>query len=415
MTDSILVINAGSSSIKFSLYRGTDERGLEATAVGEVEGIGTAPRFVAKDPKDHVLAERRWPVGHMLEHEDLLGTLLGWVECHLVPGQLSAVGHRVVFGGSSYLTPIRVSPAVMTQLTALVPMMPLHLPHNLAPIRALAKLHPTLTQVACFDTAFHSTMPPVAQLYALPRSLTEDGVRRYGYHGLSYEFIAGELPHYDTRVATGRTVVAHLGNGASLCALHQGRSIATTMGFSALDGLVMGTRPGTLDPGVLLYLIQEKAMEAAAIQRLLYEESGLLGISGISSDMRELLASRDPRAEEAVDLFCYRVCCELGSMTAALGGLDGLVFTAGIGEHATEIRSRICKKAAWLGIVLDAAANEAGGPRISARDSPVSVWVIPTDEDLMIARHTCRVSHIDSEAVTKAPVFVASMPLQRKS
>ena len=394
MTDGILVINAGSSSIKFSLYRGSDEPHLTATAVGEVEGIGTAPRFIVKDTEARVLAERRWPVGHALEHEELLGTLLEWVERHLVTAKLTAAGHRVVFGGSSYLAPIRVSATVVDRLTALVPMMPLHLPHNLAAIRALTKLHPHLTQVACFDTAFHRTMPPAAQLYALPRSLAEDGVRRYGYHGLSYEFIAGELPRYDTRAAMGRTVVAHLGNGASLCALHQGRSIATTMGFSALDGLVMGTRPGTLDPGVLLYLIQQKNMEATAIQHLLYEESGLLGISGLSSDMRELLASRDPRAEEAVDLFCYRVCCELGGMTAALGGLDGLVFTAGIGEHAATIRSRICEKAAWLGIMFDAAANETSGPCISAPDSPVSVWVIPTDEELMIARHTCRVSHI---------------------
>jgi acetate kinase len=272
-----------------------------------------------------------------------------------------------------------------------VPLAPLHQPHHLAAIRAVAAASPDLPQVACFDTAFHRTQAPIAQALALPREITDAGVHRYGFHGLSYEYIASVLPRVAPDGAAGRVVVAHLGNGASLCAMERGRSVATTMGFSALDGLVMGTRPGLLDPGVLLYLMAQHRMDAHALEALLYNRSGLLGVSGVSSDMRALLASDDPRAREAVDLFVYRIARELGSLAAALGGLDALVFTAGIGEHAPEIRARVCRDAEWLGVRLDETANRSGGPRISSAGAAASAWVIPTDENLMIARHTAAV------------------------
>ena len=291
-------------------------------------------------------------------------------------------------GGLSYINPQLVTPSVLANLRALIPLAPLHQPHNLAPIEALAVRHPGLPQVACFDTAFHATNPRLSRIYRLPAALTKEGVWRFGFHGLSYEYIAGELPKVEPRVATGRTIVAHLGSGASMCALVGGKSVATTMGFSALDGLLMGTRCGVLDPGAVLYLVKEKDMNAEAIETLLYQQSGLLGVSGISSDMRQLLASSDSRAREAIDLFVYRAAREIGSLAAAAGGVDALVFTAGIGEHAPEIRARICDQSAWLGIRLEPDSYRAGGRRISAPDSSVSVWVIPTDEELMVARHT---------------------------
>jgi acetate kinase len=286
---------------------------------------------------------------------------------------------------------VRVDAKIVDKLERLVPLAPLHQPHNLAPIKILLQRTPPLPQVACFDTAFHHTHPPVAQAFALPLAITERGVRRYGFHGLSYEYIASVLPEYDAQAAAGRTVVLHLGNGASLCALHASQSIASTMGFTAMDGLPMGTRCGNLDPGVILYLIDELGMDARAIEKLLYEQSGLLGVSGISSDMRTLEASQDPRAQFAIELFVYRIGRELGSLVAALGGLDALVFTAGIGEHSARVRERVCHTAAWLGVELDAIVNAKDGPRISSDGSRVSVWVIPTNEELMIARHTQRV------------------------
>jgi acetate kinase len=273
-------------------------------------------------------------------------------------------------------------------LETFIPLAPLHQPHNIVPIRTIAELNPNLIQVACFDTAFHTTNPPVSQNFALPRHLTAQGIRRYGFHGLSYEYIAGKLPEIDPQAANGRVVVAHLGSGASMCALLKGKSIASTMGFSAVDGLPMGTRTGNLDPGVILYLMREKGMNVDGIENLLYKKSGLLGVSEISNDMRILLKSNDPRAEEAIALFVYRIQRELGSLVAALGGLDALVFTAGIGENAPQIRARVCEKASWLGIQLDAEANQSGGPRISTEASRVAVWVIPTDEETMIATHT---------------------------
>jgi acetate kinase len=305
---------------------------------------------------------------------------------------LGAVGHRVGHGGLRYVEPVRVDDTVLAELETLVPLAPLHQPHNLAPIVALRGRRPELPQVACFDTAFHRTQPAVAQAFALPREYSEQGVRRYGFHGISYEYIASELPRYDPRAAAGRVVVAHLGNGSSLCALRDGRSVATTMGFSSLDGLPMGTRCGALDPGVLLHLLNHYHLDTPALEALLYKGSGLLGVSGVSSDMRALLASTDPRAAAAVDLYVYRIGRELGSLAAALGGLDALVFTAGIGAHAAAVRARVCRDAAWLGLTPDEAANAAGGPRISRAGSTVSAWVIPTDEELMIARHTSRLT-----------------------
>jgi acetate kinase len=293
-----------------------------------------------------------------------------------------------VHGGSRYATAVRVDDEVIANLEALVPLAPLHQPHHLAALRAIAERHPALPQVACFDTAFHHGQPAIATQFALPRDIAQQGVKRYGFHGLSYEYIASALPRYDECAAHGKTVVLHLGNGASMAALDQGRSIASTMGFTALEGLPMGTRTGSLDPGVLLWLMDEHKMDARAIENLLYHRSGLLGVSGISSDMRTLLESDDPAAANAVDLFCYRISRELGSLVAALGGLDAIVFTAGIGEHAPPVRERVCRAAAWLGISLDAAANARHGPRISTADSPVAAWVIPTNEELMIATHT---------------------------
>jgi acetate kinase len=289
-----------------------------------------------------------------------------------------------------FARPVRIDAEVLGELESLVPLAPLHQPHNLAAIRAVAQHVPQLPQVACFDTSFHRTQPVVAQAFALPRRCAEQGIRRYGFHGLSYEYIASVLPDVDARAAAGRAVVAHLGNGASLCALKAGRSVATTMGFTAVDGLVMGTRCGALDPGVLLFLMDQHGMDARALEELLYQQSGLLGVSGISSDMRTLLASTDPRAAEAVELFVYRIGRELGSLAAALGGLDALVFTGGIGENAVSIRARVCRDAAWLGLELDEEANERGGPRLSRPNSRVAAWVIPTNEELMIAQHTRR-------------------------
>jgi acetate kinase len=293
-----------------------------------------------------------------------------------------------VHGGAAYAQPVRLDHRLLAALERLVPLAPLHQPHNLAPIRLLLDRAPDLPQVACFDTSFHRTNPELAQRFALPAELHDAGVRRYGFHGLSYEYIASVLPALDARAAAGRTVVLHLGNGASMCALEAGRSVASTMGFTAVDGLPMGTRCGSLDPGVMLFLMDERGMDARAIETLIYHRSGLLGVSGLSSDMRTLLASDEPRARLAIDLYVYRIRRELGSLAAALGGLDALMFTAGIGENAPAIRSRVCRDAAWLGVELDPRANEQGGPRISAAGSRVSAWAIPTNEELMIARHT---------------------------
>jgi len=389
MSDAILVVNAGSSSIKFSVFLEQGEA-LDLLLGGQIEGLYTVPRFKAKDVAGTVVGERQWAQGEALGHDGAITYLADFLREQLGEHRLIAVGHRVVHGGLDYAAPVRLTAEIVGHLERFIPLAPLHQPHNLKPIRLLLANRPELPQVACFDTAFHRRQPEVAQAFALPPEITDRGVRRYGFHGLSYEYIASVLPQVDPRAAAGRTVVLHLGNGASLCAIHNGKSMASTMGFTAVDGLPMGTRSGNLDPGVVLYLLDELKMDARAIEKLLYQQSGLLGVSGVSSDMRTLLASDEPRAKFAVELFVYRIGRELGSLAAALGGLDALVFTAGIGEHAVAIRERVCRAAAWLGVDLDPAANAADGPRISTAASRVAVWVIPTNEELMIARQTRR-------------------------
>ena len=389
MPDAIAVLNAGSSSLKFSLFAATEGE-LTLIARGQAEGLYTSPRFVAKNAVDRVLNERTWGEGTKLGHDGALDHLVGFLRSDFVEHRLIAVGHRVVHGGLEYAEPIRVDAAVLAALEKYVPLAPLHQPHNLAPIRSLLASAPDLPQVACFDTAFHHRQPAVAQAFALPKSITDRGVRRYGFHGLSYEYVAHVMQQYGAP-AGGKVVVLHLGNGASMCAIADGVSVASTMGFTAVDGLPMGTRCGSLDPGVVLYLIDELKMDARAIEKLIYQQSGLLGVSGISSDMRTLEVSADPAAKAAIDLFIYRIGRELGSLVAALGGLDAIVFTAGIGENDRALRDRICRDAAWLGVLLDTEANERNGPRISTAESRVSAWVVPTNEELMIARHTRRV------------------------
>jgi acetate kinase len=387
MADLILVLNAGSSSIKFRAFdAGAREPAL--VLYGQAEGLHTAPRFTAAEAGGATIGDKSWGEGNPIGHHGATEYIAEFLRSHREEHRLVAVGHRVVHGGMAFPGPVRVTPDVIDQLDKLTPLAPLHQPHNLAPIRLLAQSRPDLPQVACFDTAFHRAQPEVAQAFALPAAITERGVRRYGFHGLSYEYIAGVLPDIAPQAAAGATVVAHLGNGASMCALAAGKSVASTMGFTAVDGLPMGTRSGNLDPGVILYLMDELKMDARAIEALIYKQSGLLGVSGISSDMRALLGSEDARARFAVELFTYRAGRELGSLAAAMHGIDALVFTAGIGEHSALIRDRICREAGWLGVELDPAANAGGGPRISTPASRVSAWVIPTNEELMIARHT---------------------------
>ena len=387
MTNSIAVLNAGSSSVKFSVFAERDDS-LELVVRGQAEGLYTSPRFVAKDAAGIVLGEKSWGEGVKLGHEGALDHLVAFLRDEFAGHKLVGVGHRVVHGGVEYTSPVRVDAKILAALEKYVSLAPLHQPHNLAPIRVLLERSPGLPQVACFDTAFHSRAPAVAQAFALPKAITDLGVRRYGFHGLSYEYIAQVLPQFDERAARGKTVVLHLGNGSSMCAIADGRSVASTMGFTAADGLPMGTRCGNLDPGVILYLMDELRMDARAIEKLIYQQSGLLGMSGVSSDMRTLEVSDAPSAKAAIDVFIYRIGRELGSLAAALGGLDAIVFTAGIGENSRSLRERVCRDAAWLGVELDAAANEHGGPRISTAGSRVSAWAIPTNEELMIARHT---------------------------
>jgi len=397
--DSIVVINAGSSSIKFSLYDGAQ---LALAMRGKIENLyAGVTRFVAQDATGATLEEYRWPDGP-IDHAAGMRFLIDFAQSHLDGRRVAAVGHRIVHGGVAFSGPQLLDAAVLAQLDKLVPLAPLHLPHNLAPVRSMFAMAPHVPQIGCFDTAFHTGQPAAAQEFALPPRITDLGVRRYGFHGLSYEYIASRLPQADPHLASAKVVAAHLGNGASMCALDAGRSMASTMGFTAVDGLPMGTRCGALDPGVVLYLLEELGMDVEAVQKLMYQESGLLGVSGISSDMRTLEHSDDPRARQAIDLMVYRIGRELGSLAAALGGLDGLVFSGGIGENSTALRAAVCTQAAWLGVRLDAAANAAtrnsnsnsgnngavGVRRISTSDSRVAVWVVPANEELMIARHT---------------------------
>lgn len=378
MNGSVLVFNAGSSSLKFALFNLADD--LKETVRGEIEDPTGDPHFTARDADGAVLAEQRLSPGF----DGAVHTLLDFADAHLGEAGLAAAGHRIVHGGADHAAPERVTPGLLASLAALTPLDPLHMPGNLAPIHTVAAARPDLPQVACFDTAFHATMPGVATRLALPSAVTDGGVRRYGFHGLSYEYIAGQL----ARVAPGlrRVIVAHLGSGASLCALRDGTSIETTTGFSALDGLVMATRCGLLDPGVMLYLARQ-GHSTDDLEDMLYRRSGLLGVSGISGDVRVLLASPDPAARAALDLFSYRIACQAGSLASALGGLDGLVFTGGIGEHAAPIRAAVCDRLAWLGLRMDAAANDRHASIISAGGSAIAVHVIPTDEEAMIARH----------------------------
>jgi acetate kinase len=385
--EAFLVLNAGSSSIKFLLFAVAGRDRLEPLIRGQIDDIHTVPRFIARDAEGNTIAERRMTEGVELGYDGALAWLAEFIRREAKGLQLEAVGHRVVHGGPTFVEPVAIDGDVLAALERLIPLAPLHQPHNLAPVRMLLDRQPELPQVACFDTAFHRGHEPSAELFALPYELYEAGVRRYGFHGLSYEYVAAALPEAAPEIAGGRVVVAHLGSGASLCALKGGRSVDSTMGFTALDGLPMGTRSGQLDPGVVLYLMQERAMAPQEVEALLYKKSGLLGISGVSNDMRDLLASKVPRAKLAVDYFVFRVARETAALASALGGLDGIVFTAGIGERSAEIRRRVCESLGWLGVDLDTAANERGGPRLSRDGSKVSAWVVPTNEELMIARH----------------------------
>lgn len=395
--NNVLVINAGSSSIKFSLY--TVENAPLARLVdvfaGQIEGINGQPRFIVSRP-DGTVWENCCLTGREVScHTTAIQHIFAWIGGHFSEGELLAVGHRIVHGGQRHLTPVLMNASILADLECLVPLAPLHQSHNLAAVRALQKLMPLLPQVACFDTAFHCTQPEAAQRFAIPRQYTDQGIRRYGFHGLSYEYIASILPNFESALAEAKVIIAHLGSGASLCALHKGRSIATTMGFSPLDGLMMGTRCGSIDPGVLLYLMDHFNMDARQLEALLYYQSGLLGVSGISDDMRTLLASNEASAQEAIELFVYRIGREIGSLVAALGGVDALVFTGGIGEHSAFIREQVCCQAAWLGFALDKQANQAGAGRISLPDSKLSAWVVASDENLMIAQHTLRTIMVD--------------------
>ena len=375
------VINAGSSSLKFSFYEG--ERRILS---GQVDGIGAHPAASAIGPDGEKITPPDLGAKPPTVPSEVLPTILPWARDWLGDRRLAAVGHRVVHGGLRYSRPARVTPELLAELEALVPLAPLHEPYNLAPIKLAMTLNPELPQVACFDTAFHRTAPEVDQAFALPYSFFEEGIRRYGFHGLSYEYIASVLPEQAPEIANGRVVVAHLGNGCSACAMRDRVSIATTMGFTALDGLPMGTRCGELDAGVVLHLIQQKGMSAEQLVDLLYRRSGMLGLSGISSDFRDLLTSDNPRARFAVEVFCYRVARHIASLAAALGGLDGIVFTAGVGENAAPVRSAICRACSWLGLELDEAANEKHALRISMPSSRIATYVIKTDENRMIAR-----------------------------
>ncbi len=385
--DTILVANAGSSSVKFEVFGVDQAGGLSGQIEGKIEGVGTKPYMTAKSAEGKVLVERTYTNEAVPHVPAALHTAGGWLRDELDIHPV-AVGHRVVHGGPEFDQPVLVTEEVLRRLERYIPLAPLHQPHNLAPIRSIMVNRPGLPQVACFDTAFHRKHPAVADYYAIPKHFHAEGVRRYGFHGLSYEYIAGRLPEVAPEIAKKMVIVAHLGSGASMCALKGGQSIESTMGFTALDGLPMGTRAGQIDPGVVLYLIEQEGMSPHEVQRLLYHDCGLKGLSGISNDMRELEASTDPRAAFAIDYFVYRIGLAAGSLAAALGGIDALVFTAGIGENSPSLRARVAAKLSWLGVKLDDTANKGRKQVISAADSAVAVYVIPTDEELMIARHT---------------------------
>jgi len=387
MDDYALVLNAGSSSLKFCVFARRSDAAWRLEARGQIEGIGTSPRLSAKDGAGARLADQPLDAG-VRDGKGALDSLAAWLRSRYGGARVLGVGHRVVHGGAAYAGPTVVTPKVLVELRALIPLAPLHQPYNVAAIEAVFERLPGVPQVACFDTSFHRGQPAVAELVPLPRETCRSGLQRYGFHGLSYEYIASVLPEVAPEIARGRVIVAHLGSGASLCALRNGKSVDHSLGFTALDGLCMGTRPGALDPGVVLYLFQGLGLSAKEVEAILYRKSGLLGISGISNDMRDLLDSKEADARLAVDYFVYRAVREIGGLAAVLGGIDGLVFTAGIGENSAEIRRRIGDACAWLGIELDPEANARKGPLISKAGSRAQAWVIPTNEELMIARHT---------------------------
>jgi acetate kinase len=385
--DTILVVNAGSSSVKFQVFSIEGEGKLRRLIKGQMDGIGSRPRLRASGADSDPLADRAYPIESVPDIPAAMGIAGGWLRDELRINPM-AVGHRVVHGGPDYDRPVLIDHGVVARLERFVGLAPLHQPHNLAPIRSILANFPTLPQVACFDTAFHRTHDAVADYYAIPHQLHAEGVRRYGFHGLSYEYVAKTLPQVAPEIAKGRVIVAHLGSGASMCALKQGRSVESTMGFTALDGLPMGTRPGQIDPGVVLYLISEKGMSASNVQNFLYRDCGLKGLSGVSNDMRELEASEDPKAKLAIDYFVYRIGLNAGMLAAALQGLDAFVFTAGIGENSVRIRARIADQLGWLGVTLDPVENSSHARLISRSDSRIPLYIIPTDEELMIAQHT---------------------------
>ncbi len=386
---SIAVINAGSSSLKFAIFSATGTPRLKLR--GLIEGIGATPRATLSDAQGATLLQEDYaPIGfdHVAATRTLMRVAAPWLDGH----DIALVGHRVVHGGADFSAPLRLTADIVDRLAAFIPLAPLHQPHNLAVIRAMFATHPELPQIACFDTAFHRTQPAIAQAFAIPREYAEAGVKRYGFHGISYQYVTGRLKEVAPDVAMGRVIAAHLGNGASLCAISGGRSVASTMGFTAVDGLMMGTRCGALDPGVLIHMMDQYGMGARELEDLIYRRSGLLGVSGLSSDMRTLRASRAPEATEAMALFVYRILREIGSLTAALGGLDALVFTGGIGENDCETRAEVAAGCAWLGLILNEAANRTGALRISAENSPVAALVVPTNEELEIARSALEIT-----------------------
>ena len=398
MRPTILVVNAGSSSIKFQLFERQAQEGLELELKGQLEGIGTRPHLLAKGAQGTLLVDDSYPAEQVGDVRAALARLGDWLASQLEGVRPAVIGHRVVHGGPKFSAPVLIDDAVLAELETLVPLAPLHQPNNLAPIRAIRERYPDVRQVACFDTAFHRGHPDVADRYAIPDTYHREGVRRFGFHGLSYEYVAHRLAELDPALAAGRVVCCHLGSGASMCAIQAGRSMDSTMGFTAVDGLPMGTRTGQLDPGVVLYLVQARGFDAQRIERFLYHEGGLKGLSGVSNDMRDLQASDAPGARLAIDYFVYRIVREAGALAAAMGGLDGIVFTAGIGERSALIRAAVVERLAWLGLELDAAANEGHGPLISTATSRTKAYVVPTNEELMIAQHTLAFMHGSGDA-----------------
>jgi acetate kinase len=398
MNDYALVLNAGSSSLKFCVFERPVDKAWRLEARGQIEGIGTSPRFNVKDENGETLADEKLETVKVRDGREAVESLAGWLRTNYGGSRVLGVGHRVVHGGSKFSSPVIIDPQILSDLHELIPLAPLHQPYNLAAIEAASERLPDVPQVACFDTGFHRGHEAVAELIPLPREICNSQVKRYGFHGISYEYISSVLRDVAPEIANGRVIVAHLGSGSSLCALKNGESVDTTLGFTALDGLCMGTRPGSLDPGVVLYLFQNLGLTAKDVETILYKKSGLIGISGVSNDMRDLLRQDESGAKLAVDYFVYQAAKEIGALAAVLGGIDALVFTAGIGENSPEIRRRICHSSRWLGIELDNNANQAKGPQISARQNKVSAWVVPTNEELMIARHTGRLLGLTENA-----------------